>query len=63
MTIWSRAIYAFFASVAVVGVLAVIDMVFTFGIGDFVFSEMFFVPLFVITYLVTPYVARRVKLE
>jgi hypothetical protein len=63
ISLWSRTIYAFFGSVLVVGVFMVLDMVFSFGIGDFIFSPMFFVPVFVIAYLVTPYIAHRVKLD
>lgn len=63
ISIWNRTIYAFLASVTIVGVFMVLDMVFAFGIGDFIFSEFFFVPLFVLAYLATPYVARRIKLD
>ena len=63
VSILNRAIYAFFSSVIIVGILMIIDMIFSIGIGDFIFSERFFIPLFVIAYLVTPYVARRIKFD
>lgn len=57
----TRAIYAFFLSVVAVGVMMVMDMLFSFGIGDFIFSPAFFVPSIVLGYLVAPYLAKWIK--
>jgi hypothetical protein len=56
-----RAIYAFFMSVLAVGVLMVTDMIVSLGIGDFIFSPMFFIPMFVAAYLVAPVVAKHIR--
>lgn len=68
MTPWSRAVYAFFASAISVGIGMVTDMLFSAGsstvrIGDFIFSPFFFVPVFVIAYLLAPRLARRLRFE
>ena len=65
---WKRFMYAFFLSVSVIGVLTVVEMIlavseFQTRIGEFVYSEYFFVPLLVVAYLVTPLIARRMKLD
>jgi len=61
MSTWQRIVYAFFASVVVVGTMTVVAMIVTADIGDFIFSWKFFVPTFVVAYLLTPILARRIK--
>ena len=68
MTPWSRAVYAFFASVIAVGIGTVVEMLLSAGssavrIGDFIFSPFFFVPVFVIAYVLAPRLARRLRFE
>ena len=63
MRFLNRVLYAFAITTVVVGTLMVLDMVVAFGAGQFMFSEFFVVPCFVIAYLVTPYIARRIKLD
>jgi len=68
MSHWKRLVYAFFFSVFVLGLLTLVEMILSVSplelrIGDFVFSAYFFVPLLVIVYLITPYIARRIKLD
>ena len=63
MSVMARAFYAFAVCTTLVGVLMVGDMVLRFGIGDLIFSPYLFVPMFVVAYLLTPYVARRLKLN
>lgn len=59
----NRVFYAFAVTTIVVGVLMVADMIVSFGAGQFMFSEYFVIPCFVLAYLVTPYIARRIKLD
>ena len=47
-----RVLYAFAITTIIVGVLMVLDMIFSFGAGQFMFSEFFVVPCFVLAYLV-----------
>lgn len=63
MSVLSRAFYAFVVCTTIVGILMVGDMVLRFGIGDLIFSPYLFVPMFVVAYLITPYAARRLKLD
>ena len=63
MRFFNRVFYAFAMTTIVVGILMVLDMVVSFGAGQFMFSEFFVVPCFVLAYLVTPYIARRIKLD
>lgn len=68
MTLWRRAAYAFFSSVVVIGVGTVAEMLLAAGsspvrIGDMVYSPFFFVPVFVIAYLLAPRLARRLHFE
>ncbi|MCP5197966.1 MAG: hypothetical protein H6970_15635 [Gammaproteobacteria bacterium] len=59
----NRMFYAFLLTTLVVGVVMVLDMVFAFGMGPFMFSEAFVVPCFVVAYLLTPYIEKRIKLD
>jgi len=59
----NRLIYAFFFTVLLAGCSMVIEMIFSLGLGDFIFSEWFFVPVFVFCYLITPYVSKRIRLD
>jgi hypothetical protein len=63
MRFLSRMFYAFTMTAIVVGVLMVLDMIVSFGAGQFMFSEFFVVPCFVLAYLAAPYIARRIKLD
>ena len=68
MTPWSRTVYAFFASVVAVGVGTVIEILLaaistSVRIGDFIFSAFFFVPVFVLAYLVALRLARKLRFE
>jgi len=61
-------VYAFFASVVAVGVGTVLEILLAAGsssirIGDFIFSPFFFVPVFVLAYLVAPRLVRRLRFE
>ena len=62
MSIPSRAFYAFAVCTTVIGVLAVADVLFRFGIGSIIFSPYLVVPMFVVAYFITPHAARRLKL-
>jgi len=60
MSHWQRLMYAFFLSVVLVGVSMVADMLLSLHIGDFIFSERFFVPALCISYLIAPHIARHI---
>lgn len=63
MTHLNRLIYAFFTSVAAVGIMSVLIMLFGFDIGETVFSAAFFVPVFVVAYLIAPLLGKYIKLK
>jgi hypothetical protein len=65
---WRRVQYAFFGCVVVVGVLVVLDIVLSALVkgsfwGEWIFSEVFVIPVFVVCYLIAPYIVRRLPLE
>jgi hypothetical protein len=59
----NRLIYAFFLTIVAVGIMTLIIMVFSLDVGETVFSEVFFVPVFIISYLVAPLLNKHIKLE
>jgi Na+(H+)/acetate symporter ActP len=59
----SRLIYAFFMSVISVGIMSVIIMIFGFDIGDIIYSNVFFVPVFVVSYLIAPILNKYIKFK
>ncbi len=62
MKITTRAAYAFATATVLVGVAMVGDMLFRFGMGQFMFSPYFVIPLLVIAYLAAPYISRLLRL-
>lgn len=53
--------YAFSILVIVVGITMVGDMLFRFGLGQFMFSPFFAIVVFIVAYLAAPYLAKRVR--
>ena len=62
MRITTRAAYAFATATLVVGIVMVGDMLFRFGMGQFMFSPYFVVPLIVIAYLLAPYISKLLRI-
>ena len=63
MTHLNRLIYAFFTSVVAVGIMSVFIMLFGFDIAEIIFSVAFFVPVFVVAYLVAPLLGKYIKFK
>lgn len=68
MSQWNRVLYAFAASVVAVGLGTFVEILLTGAsssvrIGDFIFSPLFFLPVFVLFYLVAPRLARRQRFD
>lgn len=61
MTHFNRLIYAFFASGVAVGIMTITAMLFSLDIGARIFSFKFFVPVFVVFYLIAPLLAKYLK--
>jgi hypothetical protein len=61
MSHWSRILYAFALSVTLVCVIAVFEVLFSLDIVRLIFSDLLFVPIFVIGYLLAPYLNRYIK--
>lgn len=59
----SRLIYAFFLTIIAVGMMALLIMLFSLDIGEIIFSAVFFVPVFVISYLVAPLLGKYIKFQ
>jgi len=62
MRIFERARYALFMNCALVGILMILDMILSLGIGDAIFSPWFFVPVYLMSLAIAPLVAKRIKL-
>lgn len=63
MTHINRLIYAFFMSVVVVGIMTVVCMISGWDIGSVIFSKIFFIPIFVISYLLAPLLGKYIKFQ
>jgi hypothetical protein len=61
MSRWERIRYSFVASVIAVGVFVVVDIIFSFDIGEIIFSPVFFVPTLVVFYLFAPYISNLIR--
>ena len=62
MKIIHRAAYAFATATLFVGIVMVGDMLFRFGMGQFMFSPYFVIPLLVIGYSAAPFISRLLRL-
>jgi hypothetical protein len=58
-----RAQVAFITLVIAVGVVAVLDILFAAGIGDFAFSPVFASSVFVVAFIFAPTIAHRFPLR
>lgn len=62
MTHFDRLRMAFVVSVILVGIMMVIDIIFSLDIGEVIFSlALFFVPTFVVSYLFAPLIGKYIK--
>jgi hypothetical protein len=55
--------YAWALTVVVVGIALIADMLFSLGLGPFMFSGFFIGPCFILALLATPYLSRHIKLD
>lgn len=63
MSWWKRALAAWFMTVIVVGMLAIVDIFLHADIGDFVISPPFVGVMFGVSYLVAPFVTKYINLN
>jgi hypothetical protein len=63
MTILNRLKYAWFLSVAIVGVGVVIAMIFSLDIGETLFSGKVVLPLLVVTFFISPFLEKYMKFK
>ena len=55
--------FAIVLTVLCAGILTVMDMIFRFNIGEYVFSHQFAGIAFVFFYLIAPYVMKKIKVD
>ena len=61
MTHWARLKFAFMLTVVAAGILMIADMVFSFHWENVVFAPIVMVPVFVLAYLVAPFLAKHIR--
>lgn len=61
MTHWTRVKYGFIAGAIAVGIMMIADMLLSLGIGDIIFSPVFFIPIAILVYLLAPILERYIK--
>jgi hypothetical protein len=63
MTHFQRLKYSAFLTVAVLIVLALVDLFMPFGMVTLFLERFIFVPLFVVSYLIAPWLSKKVALQ
>ena len=61
MNHWNRVLYAFALGTAVIIIFVAVSMIFGLDTVDVFFSNAFWVPIFVVSYLVAPFLNRYIK--
>jgi hypothetical protein len=63
MTIFERAKFAAATTVVLIGVLMLVDMFFNFDWVHGLFSPMFVAPLYVVMFIVAPFLSKFIKYQ
>jgi len=61
MSHWNRILYAFALSIAVLLIVGICEILFNLNVVRLFFVDFLFVPLFVVSYFVAPFLTRYIK--